>query len=332
MTRQENKQMNRKTKFVGIITAVSLLVVMLALVLQPMPVGAAGGVETVIDYSVYNPPLFPEGLAIDKKGNIYVSIAEQAEIRRITPDGTESILTTLPAGGFGLLGLAVDAPGNIYAALASANPATGGVYRVSRDGVSERLPGSEAILVPNALVFDKQGNLYVTDTILGAVWLIPRGGQAELWLQDELLEGTGVLLGGNTPIGANGIAYRQGTLYVANTEKGTIVRIPVNSDGSPGTPDVLTDGIFGVDGLALDVLDNIYAVSVTDDKLVRVNLADTSLTVLVENDGLDGPASLAFGTGKGARKYVFIANFALFSGANPGVVKFDVGVLGLPLP
>jgi sugar lactone lactonase YvrE len=61
---------------------------------------AAGEVEVVVDY---DPPYLPEGIAVDKSGNIFVSMANQSEIRKITPDGAESVLATLPVGGFGLL-------------------------------------------------------------------------------------------------------------------------------------------------------------------------------------------------------------------------------------
>jgi sugar lactone lactonase YvrE len=310
----------------------SLVVIVGLILLACQPVQPISeGTEPVIDYDA---PFLPEGIAIDKDGNFYVSLANQSELRKVTPDGTESVLTTLPTGGFGLLGLAVDAPGNVYAALATADSETNGVYRVDSDGMSERLPDSEAILVPNAMVFDQEGNLYVTDTVLGAVWLIPPDGQAELWLQDALLEGTGSFEFG-VPIGANGIAYQNETLYVANTEKGSIVSIPVNIDGTAGTPNVLVDELTGVDGLAFDVNDNIYAVRVIGNELIRINLADTTKSVLATaDDGLDGPASLVFGTGEDNREYVFITNFALGNTEkpDPGVVKFNVGVPGLPLP
>jgi hypothetical protein len=51
-------------------------------------------------------------------------------------------------------------------------------------------------------------------------------------------------------------------------------------------------------------------------------------------DGLDFPASLAFGTGKGERKSLFVTNLALGPPefANPGFAKIDVGQPGMPLP
>lgn len=321
--------MNMRTFRVGTPIALALMVAALAMIAASPPLLADGHVEPVFDY---DPPFLPEGIAIDKRGNIFVSVASQSELRKITPEGTETTLATLATGGFGLLGLAVDAPGNVYAALATVDLSTSGVYRIDRAGASVRLAGTENILIPNGLAFDKRGNLYVTDTVLGAVWVVPPGGSAELWVQSQLLEGTGTA-GFPVPVGANGITYRQGVVHVANTEKGTLVRIPVEKDGSAGEPTVFVDDVFGADGLALDVNDNIYIASLFEDKLIRVNLTSGDKSVLAEgDDGLDGPASLAFGTGWGNRKYIYITNFALLSEANPGIVRVDVGVPGVPLP
>ena len=127
-------------------------------------------------------------------------------------------------------------------------------------------------------------------------------------------------------------------LYVANTEKGQIVRIAINPDGSAGTPEVLVADpatLVGVDGLALDVHGNIFAVNVAANLLLQIALdgAPPVVTILATaDDGLDGPASLAFGTGKGERQSLFITNFALLSGQNPALLKVDAGVPGQPLP
>ena len=85
--------MNIKKHFARTITLFSLAAAVLVVALTSLVVIAAGDVETVIDY---DPPVLPEGIALDKSGNIYVSMANQSEIRKITPDGTESVLATLP--------------------------------------------------------------------------------------------------------------------------------------------------------------------------------------------------------------------------------------------
>lgn len=309
----------------------------LAVTVAFAPITAQGinsSVEVVRQYDYASDEL-PEGIAVDKRGNLYVSLSPLGQLWKIRPDGTESILLDLGEGGAG--GLAVDAPGNVYMTHFSFNPATQGVYRVTKDGVSERLPGTAAMVFPNALAFDKQGNLYVTDSAFGAIWRIPQGGSAQLWLQHSLLEGLGEIPG-YPPIGANGIAYRQGNLYVANTEKGLIVQIPILTGGNAGEPQIIAQGpeLYGLDGIALDVHGHIYAVLVLQSKLVQIDPVDGDVTeLLTVDDNLDEPASLAFGTGKGNRQSVFVTNYAVIppeAGYGPAVLKVDLGVPGLPLP
>ena len=302
----------------------------------PLP---EGQLETVV---LYDPTIgeLPEGIAVDKVGNLFVTLAPLGQIRKIAPDGSESVFATLdpfitpPA--VGAIGLAVDAPGNVYACVMSGNPETHGVWRISRDGYTQnRLPGTEQILFPNALAFDKVGNLYVTDLIMGAVWRIPPHGMAEVWVQDALLEGNGSL-GLGLPLGANGIVYRHGEVLVANTEGARIVRIPVLSDGTAGALEVVVEDsiLYTIDGIALDVHGDIYAVT-SSGMLLRISFDGGSIEVLATAaDGLDEPASLAFGTGKGNRKSIYFTNFAFLQngGAGPSVMKIGVGVPGLPLP
>lgn len=318
----------------------TLLIILIMLTLGVVPALADMHVEEIASF---DPALgqFPEGIALDKTGNIYFGFDPIGEIWKISPDGVQSEFYTFddPPGA---LGLAVDAPGNVYVARGVGK----GVWRIDRNGEqAEQIPGTQDILFPNSLAFDKVGNLYVTDSAMGAIWRIPPGDEAEIWFQGTLLTGTGEL-GFGVPIGANGIAYRQGQLYVANTEKALIVAIPVLVDGSPGEPDTIADLYAGwsppppppppyVDGIALDVFGNIYALLIGQSRLVRIDPATGSITTLsTQDEGLEFPASLAFGTGKGDRKSVFVANYAIFNTIDPepGILEIDVGIPGLPLP
>jgi len=61
--------------------------------------------------------------------------------------------------------------------------------------------------------------------------------------------------------GPTALHYRRGAIYVANTEKATIVRIPVEKGGSAGTPEIAAtvtgfDPVSGPpaqDGIALNL-------------------------------------------------------------------------------
>jgi sugar lactone lactonase YvrE len=326
--------MHRIPKSLGVAVALTLLVALLATAATPAQVGAGARIEVVRVYDA-GAGEWPEGIAADKVGNLYVGFMPLGQIRKITDDGTDPVVVQFPDPG--TLGLAVDAVGNLYASHASGSPATGGVYRLSRDGTLERFAGTEEMMFPNSLTFDKRGNLYVTDSAAGTIWRITRSGAAAPWLQHELLGGLGEIPG-YPPIGANGIAYWKSTLYVANTEKGLILRVPIGVDGSPGEPEILTDSpsVYGPDGLALDVFGNIYVPLVFQDKLVRVDPVEGSVTELATiDDGLDEPASLAFSTQKGGRKAVFLTNFSVIpedGGSGPALLKIEIGVPGRPVP
>lgn len=297
---------------------------------------------------------YPEGVAVDKSGNVFVSMSFRGEIWKVTPQGDVSVLYSgLDGSGFGVVGLAVDAAGDVYAAVASLNPATQGVYRINRDGATaDLLPGTESLFFADGLAFDKRGNLYITDANEGAIYRVPRHGTAELWLQHPLLEGTGAFYG-FVAIGANGIQYWKDSLIVANTEKFSIVTVPVLPSGAPGEPQVLFDAFipainFGwmvPDGLALDVHGGIYAADPALSQIVYV-AADGSWAapMATAETLLDNPTSVAFGTGKGDRKNLFIANFDLITpddeAANgfpvnfdgPSLLKMGTGQPGNPLP
>jgi sugar lactone lactonase YvrE len=281
----------------------------------------------------------PEGLALDRHGDFFVTLAPRGEVREIDSDGKQSTLAQLspPGEGFGPLGLAFDRRGDLFVGVATFNPATGGVFEIPRHGHVVRIPGSEQIGLPNGLAFDDDGVLYVTDTSSGAVWRLPPHGQATQWLKHPLLAGTGSF-GFGPPIGANGIVYDDDSLYVAVTEPGRIVRIPIVDDDTPGTPQVVAEdpALSGADGLQRDVRGNLYIAVNVQNRLVRLTPHGAITTIATAADGLDFPASPAFGTRSKDRKTLYVANLAIGHSnpgdAHPAVLSFPVGVRGEPLP
>ena len=289
----------------------------------------------------------PEGIAVDHHGNIYVSNRRLendyrvSEILKLAPDSTVSVLATLDprtANDEGPTGLAVNSRGELFAGLATSHDDTRGIWRIGTDGSTGRLRGSERMILPNALTFDPQGNLYATDSSDGTVWRFPRGGRGALWLRDDLLAGFP-----DAPIGANGIAFvPPSSLYVANTNFGWIVKIPIGRNGRAGRAEVVAIGfeLLIVDGLAADVHGGLHAViagaSITGSApVVHVDPRTGAITSSTDEWGqFDFPTSLAFGAGSRDHKSVYVVNSGLFPEdrpeAAPSVVRVGVGVPGSP--
>jgi sugar lactone lactonase YvrE len=290
----------------------------------------------------YDPANGPEGIATDLKGNIFVSFPWSGQVRQIDRYGNESLFYDFSVDTPGTLplGMGTDPLGNVFVNVTTFGGPGHGVYRLNQQGEAELLPGSENIFAPNGMTFDAQGNLYVTEAHVGdsnppagAVWRIPRNGVAEMWLgPDELLGGVGYLPPPRRPIGANGICYYQNTIYVANTEKGYIVQVPVLPDGSPGDPGILVGGpeLMWLDDIRVDTQGTIYAALILQDRIVAID-PDTGVITDVAgaDDGLSGPASMAFGRVHATQKSIFFTNSGFTTG-QAGVLRLEVGVPGQP--
>ena len=284
-----------------------------------------------------------EGIAIDNRGHIFISNrrlendTRVCEILEMELDGTVTVFATLDPAvvdsfAAGVTGLAFDTRGDLYAALASFNPRTHGVWRIRPDGAPERLAGSKRMLFPNALAFDPRGNLYVTDSVDGAVWRFPREGRGRLWVRDPLLAP-------DPGIGANGIAFvPPNNLYVANTDRALIARIRIRPDGSAREPELVAAGIelLTIDGLAADPRGTLHAVIAASvafgtAPLVQVNPETGKITASTADAAtFDLPTSLAFGRGPLDHKSAYVINSGIFPEGRPdtapGVIQVGVGI------
>lgn len=296
----------------------------------------------------------PEGIALDRRGNIYVSNrrlegeTRVPEILRISPNGSVSVLADFPAitnaSEETLLGLTTDMDGNVYAAFESSDHSLNGVWKVNSKGTKIRLTGSEEIDFPNALTFDQRGNLYVTDST-GSVWRFEPRGSIDLWAQHELIEPAEDDPFGFPVPGANGIAFfPPNHLYVANTEKGLLAHIPIQRDGSAGEVELVAQNpaLLTIDGVTVDTKGDVYGVIpgymlTGAHPLVKVDVRTSETTPIVTGEDqiakFDVPLSVTFGRGARDKTSVFATNGdlpILPGGPGPGVVQVGVGVPGFP--
>jgi sugar lactone lactonase YvrE len=262
----------------------------------------------------------PEGVSADSHGDLYVTLAGTGVVLRIGPNGskTEAAHLTLPPplGASYIAGIAHDSADAMYLATVSADSAqlASGIYRVPAGGGQPKLFASDPRLsFPNGLTWDDSGHLFVSDNRAGAIFMADATGTLTLWLEHTLLHGDRTLCGraGATDAGANGVAFARGAIYVANSDHGSIVRIPIQPDGSAGSPETWLapdcaraslDGIVVVD-------DVIYAADYSHNAILAVD-AERRASVYASSEAFDNPASLVLWEGRGVRELA-ITNFAL---------------------
>lgn len=223
---------------------------------------------------------YPEGLAVDpQSGEVYVgtfdarSPAQQRNNRVLRFSAEGALLASRSFGATPLTGLAfvdgqlyllnfgaasvqrlpagfdADSPIETLVAFAPLTPPAPSARMVSNpDGSQDRIEfGASGVAAPNGMVFDRAGNLYVSDSFQGAVLRVPDATrcspcQVEVVSRDPLLATTGFL-----PFGANGLAFNadETQLYINNAGDGRVLRMRLPN----GAPEVFAESLPGADGL-----------------------------------------------------------------------------------
>ncbi len=275
----------------------------------------------------------PEGIAVGPDGNIYVSTFAVGGtdsgageifvfnkggrlIRKIEVAGSSTFLLELafhPNKG----DLLVIDFGNQQ--VLDVDPITG------FSSVFATIPGG-ASAGPNVLTFDSLGNVYISDSFQGIVWVTDQngsGGTPSVWVHDPLLSTSGV-----PPFGANGLAFNndESAMFVSNTGNDTVVRVPVNSDGSAGAPEVFVNSVNGADGLIIDEDGNLWIAANQSDEIVVLDPTGRVIAKLGDFGGLTrrgAPIGLLFPASLVRHgKHIYVTNLALdlrLFGADPPI-------------
>jgi sugar lactone lactonase YvrE len=258
-----------------------------------------------------------ENLAIAPGGNLYATDVANGDIYQVTPAGSSTLFTHVNDG---LAGVIFNTDGTLY----SAGLTT--VYRFAQNGSASVLVNIPGAMELNGMALLAPNKLLVTDDLASTIWLVDTvSGVSKSWLQGAIL---GAPAGG-LPFGANGIKLYSGAVYVTNTGAGTILRIPIQSDGSAGVPQTiatnlqLDDFAFGSDG-------SIFAAGQAGE-ITRL-FPDGSIMLIPT--GTLGDAAAAFGRTPADSHSLYVVNnggafLNLPDGPQAGsIVRLDTDVTG----
>ncbi len=231
----------------------------------------------------------PECVTTGPDGTFYAG-GVAGQIYRISPDGKklEQIATT---GGF-ILGVAVSPCGKYVFACDLVKKA---IWRLELSSRTLTLFADKAdgkpISIPNHLAFDRQGNLYVTDSgafrkVNGRILKFDPDGNGTVWHEGPFNFANGIAIGPDNAI------------YVVCTWLSGVERIDVKPDGSAGKRSVYVKFKQALpDGLAFEAKGNLYVTCYTPARIYKVT-SKKEVSVLIDDweaHTLSNPTNITFG-------------------------------------
>lgn len=174
---------------------------------------------------------FPEGIALDADtDDLFVGSLVTGAVVKI-PAGTftaEEFAAPAPAAlTRGAVGAEVNEVNNLVF-VCDSNPNVAGATLTGLNlddasvAVTHEFPGANDFC--NDVTFDADGNLFVTESATGQIFTIDAANVLTPNSLELLVATPGIAPLAEGGIGANGIAFASGGLFVANTDAGTIVR------------------------------------------------------------------------------------------------------------
>lgn len=223
---------------------------------------------------------FPEGIAANPAtGDIFVATFDFGPVsnKLVRLDRAGRVSAMLDFGAAPLLGLEYNG-GNVYVLnfgagtlqrvdagfTASTVPQTlatlpvvgspGSRNEDNPDGSQDNVTfGSSGKQAPNAMVFDHDGNAYISDSFQGAIFEVPHATTCYPSCTISTFSHDPLLATAGTPaFGANGLAFSpdESTMYIANTGDHRVLAMDMNASGHPIR--VYSISLFGADGLLMN--------------------------------------------------------------------------------
>jgi len=242
---------------------------------------------------------YPNDVAVDSAGNLYIAIARDGAVRKVSPTG---VISTVVSGISGPQNLALDSAGNFYA-LAGGAYSEGTIQKIV-NGTASTIIGGGPILGadgpaagaqlfnPLGVALDSSGSLYIADTALRKLsgGIISTFGSTPFGCSGEGSGGIAADQAGNVYIPANHtvVKFSAGafTIVAGNGTSG------FSGDNGPATQAELKVAC----GVAVDSAGNLY---ISDAGNNRVRKVSNGIITTVAGNGTagfsgdNGPATAA---------------------------------------
>jgi sugar lactone lactonase YvrE len=243
---------------------------------------------------------YPESIGAAFDGTLYTGSVTTGELVKLdpnsaTPNEPIQLRTPQQGGVNGITGILVDSPHLTlwFCSVDLSTIGTGSVSALNKADLSGNVVTSYAMTSGqfcNDIALDAQGNAYATDSLGGTIQVLKKGANAlATWASDAAFKP------GAGQFGPDGIAFDgNSALYMAMFNAGTLFRIPIQNDGTEGTPVqiAVTPALQGPDGLRVVNANTLLLVEGIGNRVSQVDVSGASATAVAIDTRVDEPSSL----------------------------------------
>jgi hypothetical protein len=242
---------------------------------------------------------FLENIAIDALGAIYVTSLLEGIVYRFGRDGSRTAFAHIDGKPAGILALS-DGSFLVNGWDAAGKPT---IYRILPDGETSVADQPVNARFFNGMTPLNDRQVVICDAYLGCLWCHDLvDNRTSIWLEHPLL--TKVDMEQFYMPSVNGIKRFGNAIYVSNTERRLLLRIPLDGE-RPSDVEILIPDII-LDDFAFDEAGNLFGATHVLNGVVKIT-PDLQTTVIAEEqDGLAGSTAVAFGRSDDDKDQIYV--------------------------
>jgi hypothetical protein len=259
---------------------------------------------------------FAENVAVRSDGTVCIALYSDSRIDCYKPaTGSTHIFAELTAPA---MGLAVSADDTLWVTGGEFPKGPGHVWKVTPDGMVVHwtdLP--DAVFINGCALHPDGDTLLACESMTGRVLAIDlrEPGRWWAWLSGDILTP-----GMPRVPGANGIKIKGDAAAVTVTARQLVLRIPILSDGTPGSIETIAENLRG-DDFAIGASGALYIATHTAQTVMRLDRSGTRATLAGPGQGAAGATACAFGRTPGDATALYVTTTGGLLAPYNGVVQ-----------
>jgi len=240
-----------------------------------------------------------ENLVMGDDGELYVTDYPEGKVFKVSRSGTAGVYATIKGKIAGIARYHK----NEFLVVGWDDGGKPALFRIDAKGNVSLLVHIQNGMFPNGILYFSWNKYLITDSFAGCIWLYDAADNSiSTWLKSQLLERSSEK---SQYPAANGLKIYKDQLYISNTEKQTLVKLPLQGE-KPGTPELYLDKV-NIDDFTFDEAGNIYAATNVYNYVIKITPEKKITIVAGLQEGVAGCTAIVSATNPSGDPVLYIS-------------------------